>query len=48
MLQRLEFPDVFAELLALLEIVDGHVRGTGGDPDQFSRRTRAAGIESAG
>ena len=46
-LERLEFADQLAELLALLEIVDGHRRCARGDADQLGRGARAAGVERA-
>ena len=45
-LQRLELADQLAELLALLEIVDGHVRRAGGDADQLGRGAGAAGVRA--
>ena len=44
-LKRLELADQLAELLALLEIIDGHRRCAGGDADQLGRGAGAAGVE---
>ena len=46
-LERLEFADRAAELLALGEIVDGHRRNPRRDPDQLRRRPGATGVERA-
>ena len=46
MLQRLELADQLAELLALLEIVDGHVHRRRADADQLGRRAGAAGVRA--
>ena len=47
-LQRLELADRFAELLALLKIIEGHRGSAGGDSDQLGRRAGAAGIQRPG
>ncbi len=45
MLQRLEFADQAAELLALLQIFEGHLARAGRDADQLGRGARTSGIE---
>ena len=47
MLQRLEFADQLAELLALLEILRGAAERFVGDPEHFACDHRATGIEHA-
>ena len=46
-LQRLIFANEAAELLALLEIIEGHLAGAGRDANKLGSDTRPACVESA-
>ena len=44
-LQRLELSDQLPELLALLQIFEGHLAGAGGNSDQFGSGSRPARVQ---